>query len=499
MGNRLLPLHKAGNLSAMLANQFDSRLTQQGEKVPALSIELGFLYHHIESISKSATTHPNRETTPHVGAFVPSNFLTAFTTMPEAEALALLDNNPAAVDIARRPEAFYRFLLHHLDKEATSKKRNGSKIMDNLHGLNFVSINQFVGVTATPTIQSNRAMTVGLDYDCFIDPKDPKMDYNIRFGEVLRHALCRESRLRAWCLASKSYETVIQRKIATNLPEILSLSCACAGRKDDDGMVLWRGRNITHGHWLPEFMTVEIQEDGNVVIQEMVDLEGGRKEWMEFKGDSKMPKSISDLLTKEIDKFTPKKYEYRLDAVISFVRNDKDSNHGGDSVDGHHVLHVRVPQPYKKRCLTRQRDHAKQLVKTLQTLASKALCAEMLTMTANTDPAVVKKRIEITRDRISVGDKDKPEDWVLFNGYVVSPTVVDDARGFNVNFKEPCLVTYRAIDVQFTKPDEKSPSLSLAVNVMQTRSISTGRPPKFSVKCMNGTQKLTCFYSFLPN
>ena len=478
--------------SAMLATQFDSRLAQQGEKMPALSVELGFLYHHIESISRSATTHPNRDTTPHVGAFVPSNFLTAFTTMPEADALALLDNNPAAVDKARRPEAFYRFLLHHLDKEATSKKRNGPKIMDNLHGLNFVSINQFVGVTGTPTIQSNRALTVGLDYDRFIDPKDPKKECNIRFGEVLRHALCRESRLRAWCQATKSYETIIQRKMATNLPEILALSCACAGRKDDDGMVLWRGRNIKHGHWLPEFITIEIQDDGNVVIQEMVDLEEGRKEWVEFKGDSKLPNSISELLTKENDKFIPKKYSYRLDAVISFVRDDEDPKHGGDSVDGHHVLHVRVPQPYKKRCLTRQRDHAEQLVKTLQKLAGKSLCAEKLTMTANTDPDVVKKRIEFAKDRISAGDKDKPEDWILFNGFVVSPTVVDDARGFNVNFKEPCLVTYRAIDIQSAKPDEKAPSLSLAVNVMQTRSLSTGRPPKFSIKHINGTQKLTC-------
>jgi len=54
---------------------------------------------------------------PIVGAFVPSNFLSALSALPEANALALLDGAPAAVEVARRPEAFYRFLLHHLDRE----------------------------------------------------------------------------------------------------------------------------------------------------------------------------------------------------------------------------------------------------------------------------------------------------------------------------------------------------------------------------------------------
>lgn len=474
--------------SAMLATQFDNRLSHHVDKVPPLGMELGFLYHHIESISRSATTQPNRDTAAHVGAFVPSNFLTAFTSMPEADALALLDNNPAAVDKAQRPEAFYRFLLHHLDKEATSKKGTGPKIMDSLHGLNFVSINQFVDVSGKPTIQSNRALTVGLDYDRFIDPRDPTKECTFRFGEVLRHALCRESRLRAWCQATKSYETIVQRKIATTLPEILSLSCACAGRKEEDGMLMWRGSGTNHGHWLPEFLEVEIQEDGNVVVREMSDLQDGKKEWVEFKGDSNLPKAISELLTKNNDKTYQRKYNYRLEAVVSFIRDDMDPKCAGEGVDGHHVLHVRVPQSYKKRCLTRQRDHADQLSKSLQKMVGKPICAEKLTLTANVDPEVVRKRAEITKDRISAGDKDKSEDWVLFNGFVVNPTVVEDARGFNVKFKEPCLVVFRATDGPQTKTDDKSSSLP--ITVMQTRSLSTGRPPKFQIKNANGTHRI---------
>ena len=464
--------------SAMLAAQSDNfRVSNYVDKMSLLSTELGFLYHHIESISKSATIYPNGDTSPYVDAFVPINFLSAFTTMPEADALALLDNNPAAVDRAQRAEAFYRFLLHQLDKEARWRKTNGSKLMDSLHGLNFVSINQFIDVAGEPTFQSNRALTVGLDYDRFIQTKNSTTQHTYRFGQVLQHALCRESRIRAWCQSTKSFKTIVQRKLATSLPEILSLSCACAGRKEEDGMFLWRGHGINNGHWLPEFVEVEIQDDGNVVVRELIDLDDGKKEWTEFHGDLKLPKEISDLLTKDKDIFSPKKYQYRLEAVLSFIRDDMDPKIVGEGVDGHHVLHVRVPQTYKKRCLTRQRDNAEQLVKSLQKVAENQICAEKLTMTGSLDPALVKKRAEIAKDRISAGDKERSEDWVLFNGFVVNPTFVDDARGFNVEFKEPCLVVFRAMGTPPVKFDEK-PS-PLPVSVMQTRSL---KPLKFSVK-----------------
>ena len=52
-----------------------------------------------------------------VGTFVPTNFLSTLSTLPEAAALALLDGAAAACEVARRPEAFYRFLMHHLDRE----------------------------------------------------------------------------------------------------------------------------------------------------------------------------------------------------------------------------------------------------------------------------------------------------------------------------------------------------------------------------------------------
>jgi len=47
-------------------------------------------------------------------------------------AFALLDVNSPAADLARRPETFYRLLLHNLDKEVVTK--TGAC----LHGINFM-------------------------------------------------------------------------------------------------------------------------------------------------------------------------------------------------------------------------------------------------------------------------------------------------------------------------------------------------------------------------
>ena len=113
-----------------------------------------------------------------VGAFVPSNLLASFASMPEANAMALLDGNPAAVERARRPEAFFRFLLHHLHKEVVNKK-GGSNIIDILHGFTFVSINEFITGSGPPVVSKQHSMTVDLSYDPFV-----KKSEQVKFGEV---------------------------------------------------------------------------------------------------------------------------------------------------------------------------------------------------------------------------------------------------------------------------------------------------------------------------
>jgi hypothetical protein len=81
-----------------------------------------------------------------------------------------------------------------------------------------------------------------------------------------------------------------------------------------------------------------------------------------------------------------------------------------------------------------------------------------LVLTSNTDPEVFRNRYENAAKSL-MALKDEPSDgsneWVLFNGFVVSSTVVEDARAFHVAFKEPCLVVFRAVSLD-TDADKKA-------------------------------------------
>ena len=119
----------------------------------SLITELGFLFHQIESISCHAHVYPAwSEVRPILSAFVPTTLLSTLSISSEVMALALLDGSPAAVEHARRPEAFYRFLIHHLDKELPFPKGpsvayssiatacENEKLIDCLQGIDFITI-----------------------------------------------------------------------------------------------------------------------------------------------------------------------------------------------------------------------------------------------------------------------------------------------------------------------------------------------------------------------
>jgi len=161
-----------------------------------LAPELGFLYHRIEDLARFACTFPvtQGESTgiARLQAWAPSNFISCLTSMPEAEQLQILDGSPAAVDMPRRPEAFYRFLLYQLDKELTSD--NGSRLMDPLGGVDFSSINEFISGSGAPSITSTRSLSVDLSYEPFVNGVKDGEKKDVAFCNVLQHTLCRETR-----------------------------------------------------------------------------------------------------------------------------------------------------------------------------------------------------------------------------------------------------------------------------------------------------------------
>jgi WD40 repeat protein len=456
--------------NAILAAQCNEKLFSTRLYEKALSPELGFVFHQIECLSRYGLMYPSKPNCseslkPRMGAFVPSNFLTALSTMPEAEQLQILDESPAAVDLPRRPEAFYRFLAYHLDKELS--KNSDAKLMDSLLGIDFVSINQFITGSSPSAHSSTRALAVDLAYGNFVRGEEKS---TIRFGEVLQHALCRETRLRAWSQKSKAYETIVQRKIATSLPKLLTLACSCAGRKEEDGLWVWRTDDGV-GHWLPEVVEVEIEANGNIVVRELqCNMEDGTETWTVFGGKATLPESISTIVASSSSAST-RKYQYRLDAVLSFVQDELGDKPASGEVGehvGHHVLHARVPKQYKKRAMQWQQEEASKLASTTPDPAK-------LVLTANTDPEVFRKRAGSISSQIAAVEEEKEDssqDWVLFNGFVVSKTHVEDAKAFHVAFKEPCLVLYRAVednDKQAKKPDVVC---KIPLQVMNARSLA---------------------------
>mmetsp|Transcript_15045 Transcript_15045/g.33555 ORF Transcript_15045/g.33555 Transcript_15045/m.33555 type:complete len:1493 (-) Transcript_15045:59-4537(-) len=461
----------------------------------ALATELGFLFHQIECLSIFSRIH----STPNVGAFIPSNFVATFATLPEAAALALLDSSPTAVKLPRRLEAFYRFMIHHFQKPAGSgttvnklfqmtgtwkygqKSRKGGNnnhtkfekekidsaatlgssnittpsptyLLDSLQGFDFVSINTFVA--GPRTSRTTRAFTVELSYDKFVKTMqqagtaaDSGSSHHIPFRSILRESLCRESRLRAWNAESKSYETTVQKRIMTSLPKILSISCACAGN-DDDSTKLWRQNNEAGGHWLPEFVEVElysgdcksgaetatktpeIKTVSTVVVSELIDsLENDKKEW------KSCGRRLPDATAKNV-------MRYRLSCVVSFVRSkpDDETSPSDKEYGGHHVLHARVPHSYTQEMLTKQAFESESCAETNENLQD----GGHLTLTSTLPPKILRDRAAVAREVLRQRNESAEDEWVLFNGFNVSRTIVDDARAFHIPFKDPCIVLYRS-------------------------------------------------------
>jgi len=442
-------------VSSVLGAQYNEKLFTARSYEKALSPELGFVFHQIESLAYNGLMHPPKSgfdpSRARIGTWVPSNFLTALASMPEAEQLQILDGSPAAVDSPRRPEAFYRFLTYQLDKELS--RNSGTKLLDTLHGIDFVSSNQFMSGSSPPSSSTTRAMTLDLSYD--IVSKGEQQSTTYRFGDLLHHSLCRETRLRAWNSKTKAYETIVQRKIATSLPELLSVSCSCAGRKEEDGLWIWR---TDEGEpWLPEMVEVELKDDGSLVVKQLKVDDDGRESWIPFSGRTSLPEAVARLVA---DASTPQKRLYRLEAVLSFINESPESE---DVIQGHHVLHARLPGSYRTRILKGQQERVSRLAEENQ---------KSMVGTAGVAREIIHGRMKLVSELLAANEH--ASEWVLYNGFSVVNAVIDDARAFHVAFKEPCLVLFRSVDDRKAAVEDpiSQTTISLPAHVMNARSLN---------------------------
>ena len=453
---------------AMLQMQTTDRVNASW-KDKTLIPEIGFLFHRIESLSRFGLIYPSSipGNSPRLEAWAPGNFVSCLASTPEAEQLQILDGSPAAVDMARRTEAFYRFLLYQIDKETV--KGPTSKVMDSFCGMDFASVNEFISGTGPPTTSSTRGMTVDMYYEPFLNREE-----TTSFGEVLQQTLCREMRLRAWNQKSSAYETIVQRKVATSLPTLLSVSCACAGRKEEEGLKLWRG-NIPYG-WLPEKVEIELAESGNVIVRELVyDKESKENVWKENTGQGSIPEAVSKIIAQTKDQALEPKRRYSLEAVVSLVRDDLDRK-GTDDIAGavgsepfgHQILHIRVP---KGTALHAMKSQAMETSSVLSKIATRDM-----TIVNSSDTDTLQARLDNLEERIRQleSDEEAEGEWYLMNGYAVCRSTSQEARAFHQRFKEPSLCIFRAENSVDQVAETFTSDFTVPPEIIRTNSLTNG-------------------------
>lgn len=464
-----------------------------------------------------ALTHPHEA---QVSAFNPSSFLSTLSLLPEASALALLDGAGSSASdeyLPRRLEAFWRFLVHHLDRETSSSNQNENenKLMDNIYGMDFVNVNEFVNGSSPPTIMNTRSLTVELSYDTFLSKMTSNPTGNKTFstqnppsfGKILLHSLCKETRLRAWSKDTKKFATVVQRKILKSLPKVMAITCAGKKGENKDSVKLWK--SCGKG-WLPERIQVEIKDHhrgNNIIVREFVN-----DEWQVNEGGE----DLIDEQSKPQNSGEPANdglvmvRTYELVAIVSFVhsnsssheRNVESTSSSGD--DGNHVVHIRIPRQYKKKILSQQTEKVKvsrRLAENLETCFTEIRnlsyeCPDYtlppLTQASQVPSSQLQDRALISEKMIE--DQEQSDEWILVNGFVVTKTSMDAACDFTLDFREPCLVLYRDIDdmkdwaSNITKENVEEAivgdcqKMSIPVSVMDTPSLTSSPQPQRSIQ-----------------
>jgi PAB-dependent poly(A)-specific ribonuclease subunit 2 len=202
------------------------------------------------------------------------------------------------------------------------------------------------------------------------------------------------------------------------------------------------------------------------------DNEAGR--WIESVNKSSLPQAVADIVSALTNEGSGiRKRKYRLEAVLSIVRDDMDRASPEvlklveSGATGHLVLHTRVRNEVRVSMLEEQ-------IKQLEALLD--IGSSEYSLLGAIDSSW-RERLDAARERLAVLQREGSDDeWILVNGFVVSNTIVEDATAFHVRFKEPSLVVYRALDAD--EPGAPTPvqidTTVLPVQVMRTVSLTDG-------------------------
>jgi hypothetical protein len=125
---------------------------------------------------------------------------------------------------------------------------------------------------------------------------------------------------------------------------------------------------------------------------------------------------------------------------------------------------------------------------------------DALTLSSSVPEEQLQERSAKASGKLKQLSESGQDSWLLVNGLLCNRWIAaDDARAFHADAnKEPCLITYRQIEIDSSDNDEdevgrlESPQFDIPLSVMNIPSISTGLPPPYRVNDSSGETQRIC-------
>jgi len=410
------------------------------EREFCLTCETSFLSHMLMTCPPGLATQP-------------LNFLRTLRQVREAAALGLIegrDELEARADHSpiRRIQAFLRFILEQLNKEELSRRQavfmshepSGPTACEAIFG---TRLNETLKCSqcSVSTTKEMRTFQVDLQY-----PLTREIGHRPTFVELLAKSLHVSQEMRAWCEGHKAYTRMRQTRMPFSLPTVLSVNLGMADLRD---LHWWGVDTLAHSssdsfsgkvaeRWLPHFIQVVLNTEAKTVearhaLDESQFQHVANSEIYELTGLVVFSRNIEDEIKKGSD-----------------LRNTKSSN-----ISGHLVSFIKVRPPY----VDIAGDFAATPSKPGSTpgvspLFRKASVQQVKIATPKGITSPMSPGTPTTGRTAAPGS---PNEWLLFNDFVVSQVSSDEVTQLYGQLKIPCLCMYTKVNKPTPEPLPVSP------------------------------------------
>lgn len=415
------------------------------EREFCLTCEMSFLSHMLRTCPAGLATQP-------------LNFLRTLRQVREAAALGLIEGRDelearAEHSPIRRVQAFLRFILEQLNKEELSRRQAlgdvapvGPTACESIFG---TISNESLKCTqcAVTSSKEMRNFQIDLQYPSSRDTPRPS------FVDLLSKSLAVSQEMRAWCEGHKAYTRMKQNRLPLSLPTVLSVNLGMHDLKD---LNWWGVDSYAHPtsdafsgkveeRWLPHFIQVSLDAE---------------KKTLEAR----------HALDKSQFQDDPNATTYELTGLVVFSRDiNEEIKKGSDlrqtkttDICGHLVSFIKVRPPYVDVAgdftASPKKPGSTPGVSPLPRFAGAAKVT-----TANNGDGSPKSKIDSKAESLTTplaaraSAPGNPNEWLLFNDFVVSQVSRDEVTQLYGQLKIPCLCMYTKVDKPEPLPLPPSP------------------------------------------